>query len=128
MYGKKHSEEWCQQHSQFLKEKWKNDENYKNFWKEKMSGENNCMYDVHLIGELNPMYGKHHSEDTKQKISAKNKGRISKARKKVKCVETGECFDSMTLLAKHLGVTPSALTPCIDKPNRTCKNLHFIFV
>lgn len=27
------------------------------------------------IGELNPFYGKHHSEDTKEKISKANRGK-----------------------------------------------------
>lgn len=35
-------------------------------------GEGNVLY-----GELNPFYGKHHSEDTKRKISEKNTGKVN---------------------------------------------------
>ena len=51
-YGKKISERWCNM----------TDEERKKY-SEKMSGENN------------PFYNKHHTEETKQKISEKNKGR-----------------------------------------------------
>ena len=38
-----------------------------------ISGENNPMYGVRLMGEKNPFYGKHHTEETKKKISEANK-------------------------------------------------------
>lgn len=34
-----------------------------------MKGKNNPMYDVHLYGEENGFYGKHHTEETKRKLS-----------------------------------------------------------
>ena len=51
MYGKKHSLEWRKQQSEKMKEKWEKDEEYRNFWHEKMTGENNYFYRVHLTGE-----------------------------------------------------------------------------
>lgn len=39
--GVTHTEEWCQEHSEWLKEKWATDEDYRKFWHDKMSGENN---------------------------------------------------------------------------------------
>lgn len=51
MYGKKHSLEWRKQQSERMKEKWEKDEEYRNFWHEKMTGENNYFYGVHLTGE-----------------------------------------------------------------------------
>ena len=45
-------------------------------------------------GELNPMYGKHMSEEAKQKSRLRQKGVL-----KVKCIETGEIFDSCHLAA-----------------------------
>jgi group I intron endonuclease len=39
--------------------------------------ENHPMYGVHRYGEENPMYGKHHTEETKQIIGAKTKERQS---------------------------------------------------
>ena len=126
MYGKVHTEEWKENHSNFLKNKWKTDKDYKNFWKNRMSGENNHMYGVHLYGELNGMYGKKHSDETKKKISESLKGRKSSRAKRVQCIETKEEFDSQAQLAKSLNVYVGAISACINKPNRTCKGKHYI--
>lgn len=56
-----------------MKEKWEKDEEYRNFWHEKMTGENNYFYRVHLTGEKNPMFGKKHSEQTRKKIQIQKK-------------------------------------------------------
>lgn len=40
-----------------------------------MEGQNNYFYDVHLNGELNGMYGKHHSLEVPSKISASIKAK-----------------------------------------------------
>jgi len=39
-----------------------------------VSGKNNPMYDIHLYGELNGMYGKHHTNETRKKMSASRIG------------------------------------------------------
>lgn len=44
--GVTHTEEWCQKHSEWLKEKWATDEDYRKFWHDKMSGENNYFYEI----------------------------------------------------------------------------------
>lgn len=128
MYGKKHTKEWRENHSEFLKSKWEKDENYRRYWSEKMSGSNNIMYGVHLCGELNPMYGKHHSEETKLKISNSKKGQKSKRAIKIKCIETEEIFDSITSASKFFGVNVCAISVCVNKSNRTCKEKHFISI
>ena len=48
---------------------------YRSFMSERMSGDNNPMYGVHLSKEKNPMYGKRHSEETRKKISEAKKGK-----------------------------------------------------
>lgn len=40
---------------------------------DKISGKNNIWYDIHRFGEDNPMYGKTHSQETRDKISNKMK-------------------------------------------------------
>lgn len=40
-----------------------------------MSGSNNIMFGTHRVGELNPFYGKQHTDETKKIISQKNTGR-----------------------------------------------------
>ena len=56
------------------------------------SGGNNPMYGVKLYGEKNGMYGKHHSEESKKKISKANKGHkdTEEARKKKSKSHFGE--------------------------------------
>ena len=91
-----------------------------------------------LISELfsgtgNPFYGKHHSEQTKQKISQNRKGkltgsnhplygkhhsqisrnkiaahRMSKGGKMVRCINTGEIFPTMMDAARWCGLSSSA--------------------
>ena len=42
-----------------------------------ITGEKNGMYDVHRYGELNPMWGKHMSEESKEKSSESHKGQVA---------------------------------------------------
>lgn len=87
----------------------------------KFSGENNPFYGKHhseetkkkisnsmtgkFSGENHPFYGKHHNEESLQKIS---KNRQSKGGKKVKCINTGEVFDTMMDAARWCGLKTSA--------------------
>ena len=128
MYGKKHSLEWRKQQAEKMKEKWEKDEEYRNFWHEKMTGENNYFYGVHLTGEKNPMFGKKHSEQTRKKISDSKKGKFYGKTVKIQCVETGKIYISISQASKELNVNVNAIYSILDKPNRTCKKLHFIKV
>ena len=70
-----------------------------------MSGEKSHFYGSDKSGENNPMYGKHHTEETKKKISEaqkafyqKNpdarKGKNNTMARRVECIQTGERFDT----------------------------------
>ena len=48
-----------------------------NYGNHKLAGENNPMFGVHRYGEAAPMYGKHHTEETKEKISKARKGKLT---------------------------------------------------
>ena len=45
-----------------------------------------------LVGELNGMYGKQHSEETRRKISEANKGQDNVRSMAIQCVETGVIY------------------------------------
>lgn len=125
MFGKEHTEEWRKEHSDWLKNKWANDEDYRKFWHEKMSGENNYFYGKHFNGELNPMYGKHHSEETRKKISEALTGKDYGTGFRIICIETGIEYPSMSRCAKEIGAFANAVKIAVDNPKRTCKGFHF---
>ena len=118
--GVTHTEEWCQEHSEWLKDKWATDEDYRKFWHDKMSGENNYFYGKHFSGELNPMYGKHHSQTTKDKMS-------KMIGKSVRCVETGDVYTSITRAAQAIGVTRCVVSEALHKGYRA-GGYHWEFV
>lgn len=126
MYGKHHSEQSLLLISEHSKEMWKDPE-YRKMQSERMSGERNYFYGVHLCGELNPRYGQHCTDETKEKIRQALLGKPNLAKStKVKCVETGEEFYSMIEAAKHYNTYASAIKIAVDNPKRTCKGYHWI--
>ena len=52
-------------------------------------------------GENNPFYGKHHSEETKQKLS-----------KKVVCITTGKIFNSIKYACNYYNVSQGNMSSC----------------
>ena len=79
-----------------------------------------------LLGEKNPMYGKHHSEETKNKISGKLKGKNKGKRcKKVICITTGEIICSITEASQKYNVDKSDLTRCCKGKKDNVKGYKF---
>ena len=75
-YGKHHSEETKKKIGEYSKKLWKDPEYLKKMKnRPKHCGEKNGMYGDHrFAGKNHPFYGKHHTEEAKQKISARMKG------------------------------------------------------
>lgn len=99
------------------------------------------------LGERNSFYGKHHSEESKRKISESKKGQINwnagqpwskevcdknrksqKNRKPIKCVETGEVYDSIRLAASTLNLNKANLSKTLQGYNKTCGGYHWEYV
>lgn len=55
------------------------------------------------VGEKNPFYGKHHSEETRKLISQKNMGNECPTKKKV--AYNGKIYESATICAEELGIS-----------------------
>lgn len=59
--------------------------------------------------EANGMYNKHHSEETKLKISIKNKGKFAGSKnpraRKVQCIETGKIYECIKDAIEDTGIT-----------------------
>lgn len=52
-------------------------ENNPNYGNHKLAGKNNPMFGVHRYGDAAPMHGKHHTEETKEKISKALTGKFT---------------------------------------------------
>ena len=68
-------------------------------------------------------YEKMTREDIDHILSA-----IPKCIRKVKCVETGEVFNSVTEAAKSVGSETSNISKCCKRPKYICKGYHWEYV
>ena len=123
--------------SKETKDKISNTMSEKGLWK----GDKNPRHIDPLVGDRNGMYGKHHTEETKQKISNALKGRtLSEERKqqistfmntnhprarKVRCIETGEIYNSARKAAEAYGVGHSSISRVCNGERKSIKNLHW---
>ena len=90
-------------------------------WKKKIGESNIGKHDVR--GEKNPMYGKHMTEE------AKNKSRQKQKHFKVRCIETGEIFETCHLAAQSCGLKRDGHIPEVCKGNRKIAGgYHWEFV
>ena len=83
-----------------------------------------------MSGKNNGMYGMHHTDDAKQKVSRANTGRISHKRNRtsVYCEELQIQFDDATTAGKELGIDSSAIIKCCKGERKTCGGCHWRFV
>lgn len=83
-----------------------------------------------VSGKNNPMYGRKHSDEVKQKVSMANKGRPSARRdlRPVLCVELNRVFDDATDAAKSLKLDSSAILKCCRNERKTCGGYQWGFV
>lgn len=147
------TDEWRQKMSEMNKGKWsgKNNPNYgnhnrpyknnlsrknkdknnkstnnKNKKPSNWSRENNPRHIRPLVGKDNPMFGKTHSEETREKISKNRKGKLTgkdngRARAIVQLTKDGEFirkWDYITLAADFLGVKPWNIITCCSHPDK----------
>lgn len=82
--------------------------------------------------EQHGFYGKHHTDEVKEKISKANKGRkrdrYSHGAKAVVCVETGTIYGSISSAALMHGVTKYAISNAVRGKSETCINLHWEYL
>ena len=83
-------------------------------------------------GKNNPMYGKKHSLETKEKIAASRMGRVqNNVKKQVLELTSMMLFDSVEEAAKHYGITSSTMSVLVrDEAIKRgkCKNKRFVYV
>lgn len=73
-----------------------------------------------MTGENHPFFGKHHTEETRKKLSETNS-------EKVICIETGQVFDSMIEAGEIMGVFPTSISAVCRGKNKTSGGFHWAY-
>ena len=83
-----------------------------------------------ISGENNGMYGKHHSEESKQKMSEHKRGEKSWKRNTtpVFCIELNKEFDDATVASKELSLDSSSILKVCQGKRKTCGGYHWKFL
>lgn len=89
----------------------------------KVSEETKRKISARLSGKNHPMFGKKHSEETKEKLRGAN----NPTSRKVRNLNTNEIFCSVTDAGKKYGVTDSAIRASIKK-NRKSAGYHWEYL
>jgi len=127
MYGRKHSAETRTRMSMIRKGRMAGTNNP--MYGKPVSKERRELYSRLFSGEGNPFYGRHHTEETRQKIrekaigrthsdearrkmSLKRRGKDNPAARKVLCITTGLEFDTAREAAEYYGVHPNGVRMC----------------
>ena len=114
-------EDYAESRKRFAELSSVNNSGSNSYWyNRKQSNESNEKRSQSLKGEKNPMYGKTHTKDVKDSISKNNKGKRTGGShprsRKVKCLNTGEIFNTAVEAAKHYGLkSRSSITLCCRK-------------
>lgn len=102
--GVTHTEEWRQEHSEWLKDKWATDEEYRKFWHDKMSGENNYFYGKDCSGDKNG-----HA-------------------KAVLCVELNKIYTTVNEASKCSGTSRQNISHVLNGRQETAGGYHWEYV
>ena len=100
------------------------------FCHEAMSGENHPMYGKHHAqesrekmsiskkdmynGENNPFFGKKHSQENIEKMKGTHSGKDNPKSRPVYCIELGIGFDSIGIASEKTGVNKRSISYCLD--------------
>ena len=105
-----------------------------------VKGENNPMFNKHhteesrqlmsektkgrYAGEKNPLWGKHHTPEARKKMSIAKSGKNAPRAKKVYCPELDMTFDTIKEAQQYIGVTSGILQCCKFQFNRKTAGRH----
>lgn len=95
---------------------------------------NNPMYGIHRYGDKNPMYGKIHSAETRQKISNQVLGIITKRSHFIYCIELNRCFRGSREAERETKIKHESIVVCCSgktksagKHPETGEPLHWLY-
>ena len=79
------------------------------------------------IGEMNPMYGKHHTEESKKKMSESKVGKYTNSKhsqaKKIICITTMTVFNCIKEGAEFYGIDGGHISSCCKGKRNYCGKL-----
>ena len=83
-----------------------------------------------ISGEKHPMYGKKHSDESKNKMRLAQTGVVSPRRNlnPVYCIELDKVFDDATAASKIFNIDSSGILKCCRKERKTCGGYSWMFV
>lgn len=83
-----------------------------------------------ILGENNGMYGKHHTEDARKRMSEKRKGKPSKKRNNIPvfCVELNREYENATIASKELGIYSNLILQVCYGKRKTTGGYHWKFL
>lgn len=93
----------------------------RNKWSEEQKEELRRNLSKSHKGQISAMKGRHHSEETKKKLS-----QCHHNFKPIKCVETGETFNSVNEASDKLHLCPSAISDRTNHPEKFKSGYHFV--
>lgn len=93
----------------------------------KVSEETRKKLSIAMKGRKGYWTGKHHTEETKIKISNAKKGTISPNRKKVICIEKNIIYNSLTEASLENNINISKISNCCNGKRKTTGGYHFKF-
>lgn len=89
-------------------------------YRKKMS---ETMKEIYKDKTKHPFYGKHHGEETKRKLSEASRKQTRRKATKVKCVTTGEIFDSIKEANEKYNISKGKISDCC-RGNRKSTGKH----
>lgn len=83
-----------------------------------------------ILGKNNGMYGKHHTEDSKKKISINRSGISAYNRNTtpVLCIELNKIFNDATEASKQMNIDSSGILKVCRNERHTCGGYHWQFI
>lgn len=121
--------------SKSLKDSWRDDDDRRKLFSERMLGENNPMYG--RTGSLNPaygkdhsgekngMYGRHHSEESNEKNRKAHLGAKNKNSRPVFCIELQVVFASQGEAGRETHCADSTINKCCRGVKKTAGGYHW---
>lgn len=99
---------------------------------EACKGERNHFYGQHFTGEDHPMYGRHHSEESKEKMRAAKAGGKAPTARRVAIYDMNwtlvKTFETQRDLKVFLGLSPNGSTDTLKKYIAQGKPYHGYYV